>query len=173
MFSYFDLIVLVLVALLSLKGAIVGFTKELFSFTGIVGGLFVASRFAEDMAALIGTHLLSLQDQSLQLLIGFLSLLILIWLSAYLISEILYHLKGATPPSPPSRVGGWILSFAKHFIVISIIVVSFWQVDFLRNRFDDLISNSLLFKPMQKIAYRLIPHIRPKNDTSLITKEAS
>ena len=173
MFSYFDPIIVVLVILLSLKGAIVGITKELFSFIGIVGGLFVASRFAEDMATLIKANLLSLQDQSLQLLIGFLLLLILIWLSAYLISEILYHLKGATPPSLLSRAGGWILSFSKHFIVISIIVVSFWQVDFLRNRFDDLITNSLLFKPMQKITYMLIPHIQPENDTSLMVKEAS
>jgi membrane protein required for colicin V production len=48
-FSIFDLIVGSIILLLGLKGILNGFFKELFGLIGIVGGIFVGSRVANEV----------------------------------------------------------------------------------------------------------------------------
>ena len=48
-FSYFDLVVGLLIVLVGLKGIVNGFIREVFGLIGIVGGVFIASVYATEV----------------------------------------------------------------------------------------------------------------------------
>jgi membrane protein required for colicin V production len=47
--NYFDIIAAAIILLLGLKGIVNGFFKEIFGLVGIIGGIFIASRFGPDV----------------------------------------------------------------------------------------------------------------------------
>jgi len=69
-FNYFDIVILGLSVLLGLKGLIRGFLKEIFALIGIVGGVFVASRIANDIGTFLA-NILKIQNEQKFLLLDF------------------------------------------------------------------------------------------------------
>ncbi len=78
--SIFDIISLSLIFILGIKGVINGFIKEVFGLIGIVGGIFVASRFAEQMGQIINKNLYALESNATLYLVGFICVLIIFWI---------------------------------------------------------------------------------------------
>ncbi|MDD3506074.1 MAG: CvpA family protein, partial [Sulfurimonas sp.] len=79
-FNYFDIIVLIIVLFLGLKGIINGFFKELFGLLGIIGGIFIASRVGKDVGELISDAVFKFENSAAIDFTGFLVTLILFWL---------------------------------------------------------------------------------------------
>jgi len=78
--SIFDIISLSLILILGIKGVINGFIKEVAGLVGIIGGVFVASRFAQEAGTFIDTNIYHIQNSASLYLIGFVCVLVIFWL---------------------------------------------------------------------------------------------
>ena len=80
-FYWFDVFILGFTLLLGLKGILNGLIKEAFGLLGIVGGVFIASKYSNQAALFIQDTFYKIQNESLASFVGFLALLILFWKS--------------------------------------------------------------------------------------------
>lgn len=56
-FNWFDLVLLLVVLLLGVKGFINGLIREVFGLVGLIGGIIIASRFNIEAGNLISEHI--------------------------------------------------------------------------------------------------------------------
>lgn len=145
-FSWFDIISIVLILMLGIKGIINGVIKEIFGLVGIVGGIFIASRYANDFGVFIDQNLTSIHNQTSIYLVGFVSILFLAWFLCLLIGFILTKIISFSPASIINKILGFIVSCLKIFMVFSILMTALTHIDFIKtNFFDKYISNSPVY----------------------------
>jgi len=141
----FDIIVIALILLLSIKGLISGFTKELFSAIGLIGGIFMASYFHKDVAEYIYTNLTDAVS------IKVLNLLSLIVIFALFFTIVNYLGKGFALIgsddyiSATSRFAGMIIKMLTLFFVFSLIVYAFSSRPQVTEKFKDTLESSKLY----------------------------
>ena len=78
--SYFDIVIGVIILLLGLKGILNGFFRELFGLVGIVGGVFIASRFGTFVGETLLNPIFHLQNKAAINFAGFVLTLGIFWL---------------------------------------------------------------------------------------------
>jgi len=83
--NYFDIVAAIIILLLGLKGIINGFFKELFGLIGIIGGLFIASRFGDNIGEYLNNLIFNFSSPSAVSFLGFLKTLAIFWLLMILI----------------------------------------------------------------------------------------
>jgi len=142
--NYFDIIVLALVTLLGLKGLFRGFIKEFFALVGLVGGVFVASRFASITGELIAT-LIPIDNNNTMLLIGFISSLILFWILAFIIGNILSKIFSLSGLGIFDRFLGFVFGAGKIFLLFSIIIYALSQVEMINKKLESISKNSIAY----------------------------
>lgn len=145
-FTTFDIIVIAITILLGLKGLFKGFIKEVFGLVGIIGGLFVASRFAE----LVGKELapiLNITNESTTLLIGFILTLIGFWILVYIAGMIVSKISEMSGLGIFNRTLGFIFGGAKIFLIFSVVAYLAVQVNAFKSILNskDTIKNSTTF----------------------------
>ncbi|CAA6805122.1 MAG: Colicin V production protein [uncultured Sulfurovum sp.] len=144
-FTYFDMAIAAIILLLAIKGFLHGFIKELFSLVGLVGGVYFASRLSEDAAAFIDTNFLHLENTSLLKLIGFISILIIIWLSATIIGAIIAKITSGKEVGFFSRVFGFVTSGLKYFLIFGLIFTALSNVKLVKDNLGDYVKDSILY----------------------------
>ncbi len=87
--SIFDIISISLIFILGIKGVINGFIKELFGLIGIIGGIFVASRFAQKAGEMISANIYKLDSSATVYLVGFIVVLIIFWILSLFVGHLL------------------------------------------------------------------------------------
>lgn len=145
-FNTFDIIIISITVLLGLKGLVKGFIKEAFGLIGIIGGLFVASRFAE----LVGNKVapfLSIQSDSAKLLFGFIIALVGFWIIVYILGLIISKVTAMSGLGVIDRAVGFIFGGAKIFLIFSVVAYLAVQVNAFKNILNkkDMIKNSMTF----------------------------
>ncbi|MEA1879789.1 MAG: CvpA family protein [Campylobacterota bacterium] len=155
-FTYFDMAIAAIILLLAIKGFLHGFVKELFSLVGLVGGVYFASRLSEDAAAFIDTNFLHLENASLLKLIGFISILIIIWLSATIIGAIISKVTSGKEVGFFSRVFGFITAGLKYFLIFALIVTALSNVQLVKDNLEEYIKDSHLFPHLETAGAYLI-----------------
>ena len=95
-FSYFDIVVIVLVLLLGLKGILNGFFKEFFGLLGIIGGIFVASRVAKSVGEILSNAIFKFESSSAINFSGFLVTLAAFWLLMVTVGILFKKLSSAS-----------------------------------------------------------------------------
>lgn len=91
-FYWFDAFILGFTLLLGLKGIINGLIKEIFGLLGIIGGVFIASKYATQAAEFIQSAFYKIENQSLAGFAGFLAILIIFWIVCLLVGNFLSKL---------------------------------------------------------------------------------
>jgi len=155
-----DLILGALILVLGLKGALTGFRRELFGFIGLIGGVFIASRAAEPLAELTEQHLFRLANPAALRLIAFVLILTLIWGSVSMLGRFVESRGGENPPSPLSRIAGFLTATVKYFLVFAMILTALYQTPLIRNSLHRHVKTSLLF-PWLSPAGRMMIHLSP------------
>jgi len=143
--NYFDLIIGGIILLLGLKGIINGFFKELFGLIGIVGGVFVASRVAEDVGVYLSDLLFHFQNQSAVTFTGFLVTLALFWAIMVAIGLVFKKLSSASGLGLVDRFFGFILGASKFFLIIAMIAYALNNIEVIRKNIEKPLHNSILF----------------------------
>ncbi|MEN4044873.1 MULTISPECIES: CvpA family protein [Sulfurimonas] len=144
-FNYFDIIVGVVILLLGLKGILNGFFKEIFGLIGIIGGIFVASRFGDDVGLYLSNTIFKFSNESAISFTGFLVTLALFWLVMVLIGFAFKKLSAVSGLGPIDKILGFIVGSSKFFLIAAVIAYAVYNVKAIRTTLDSALKTSILF----------------------------
>ena len=153
--NLFDIIVLTLVTILGLKGFIRGFTKEIFGLIGIIGGVFVSSRFATTVGNLINT-IIPIDNESTRLLFGFILSLIVFWTIAYMIGVAISKAFNLSGLGIFDSIFGLLFGMAKVFFIFSIIIYAISQVSVIKKALEPKVANSITYPLLKSLGAFII-----------------
>jgi len=165
--NIFDIIVLVLVFFLGLKGLLRGFIKEIFGIVGIIGGVYVASRVSENVASFI-TPIFSIQSESLAILLGFVLTLALIWIIIYVLGMGVSKATELSGLGFLDRLFGFVFGAGKIFLIFSIIAYSLSTVEIINEKLKTKTKNSIMYPILKDTGSYIV-----KLDTTKITKNVT
>ena len=155
-FNYFDVTIAAIVLILGIKGFMQGFIKEAFGLLGLVAGVYFASRLAGTAATFIDTNFLHLENESLLRLIGFLVILILIWLGATILGAIFSKLTNQSGLGFINRLLGFIAGGGKYFLIFALIVTALSNVTLVKDNLEKYVKDSVLYPYLQEAGSYLI-----------------
>ena len=160
-FNYFDVTISAIVLILGIKGFMNGFIKEIFGLAGLVAGVYFGSRFADTAAAFINDNFIQMQNPTLLKLLGFLAVLIIIWLGATLLGSILSKLSSVSGLGFLNRLFGFIAGGGKYFIIFALIVTALSNVTLVKENLGKYVKHSMLYPYLLKTGSAII-HLDPK-----------
>jgi len=155
-FNYFDVTISAIVLLLGIKGFMHGFVKEVFGLVGLVGGVYLASRLADTAADFIDKNFLHLENIALLKLIGFLAILIVVWLSATILGSIFSKLTSASGLGFLNRLLGFITGGGKYFLIFALIVTALSNVSLVKDNLEKYVDDSILYPYLKEAGSYLI-----------------
>jgi len=153
--NIFDLIVVILVTILGLKGLFRGFTKELFALVGIVGGVFISSRLSNDTGAIINS-IIPMQNENTILLAGFVVTLVIFWILAYLLGSVLEKVFQMSGLGIFDRILGFVFGAGKIFLLFSIISYAVSQVKMINDNLEPKLETSIIFPILKETGSYII-----------------
>jgi membrane protein required for colicin V production len=176
-FNYFDVTVGAIILLLAIKGFMNGVIKEVFGLAGLVGGVYFASRLAGEAATFISKNFVQIENASLLKLIGFMSILIIIWLSATILGAIISKLTSASGLGFMDRLLGFVAGGGKYFIIFALIVTALSNVTLIKENTQKYVKDSMLYPLLYKAGSAIIKidpaslgiHVKEDINTSSIS----
>ena len=154
-FNMFDAVVIGLIVLLSIKGLLNGFTKELFNAIGLIGGLFIASYYKNDLATYLHDNFLDSLSMPLLSLLSLLAIFIGVFILAKVIYKIIESISNRDYISGASRLAGMLIKMITLYFVFSLIVFGLSSKPQVVNKFKDTLNKSKLY-PLLKDSGALI-----------------
>ena len=155
-FNYFDVTIAAIILILGIKGFMQGFIKEAFGLVGLVAGVYFAARLAPEAASFIDTNFFHLENQSLLKLIGFLAILILIWLGATILGSIFSKLTSQSGLGFLNRLFGFIAGGGKYFLIFALIVTALSNVTLVKDNLEKYVNDSVLYPYLKEAGAYLI-----------------
>jgi membrane protein required for colicin V production len=155
-FNYFDVTIAAIILILGIKGFMQGFIKEVFGLVGLVAGVYFASRYASDAADFITANFIQIDNASLLKLIGFLFILIIIWLSATILGAIFSKLTNQSGLGFLNRLFGFIAGGGKYFLIFALIVTALSNVTLVKDNLEKYVKDSVLYPYLQEAGSYLI-----------------
>ena len=155
-FNYFDVTIASIVLILGIKGFMNGFIKEVFGLVGLVGGVYFASRLADTAATFIDTNFIHLENPSLLNLIGFLAILIVIWVGATILGSLFSKLTDQSGLGFLNRLFGFIVGGGKYFLIFALIVTALSNVTLVKDNLEKYVKDSVLYPFLQEAGSYLI-----------------
>jgi membrane protein required for colicin V production len=143
--SYFDIVIGVIVLLLGLKGILNGFFREMFGLIGIVGGVFIASRFGTSIGQTLSDLLFHFQNKAAVNFTGFVVTLGLFWLIMVGIGFAFRQLSNISGLGPVDKVMGFVVGAGKFFLIISVVAYAFYNIKIVRTNMLATMDKSFLF----------------------------
>ena len=162
-FNYFDITIGSIVLILGIKGFMNGFIKEVFGLIGLVAGVYFASRLSQTAANFIETNFIKVENDAILTLLGFLAILIIIWLSATIVGSILSKLTSASGLGFLNRLFGFIVGGGKYFIIFALIVTALSNVTLVKDNLEKYVKDSVLYPYLKETGSKII-----KLDTSVL-----
>ncbi len=147
---YFDIIIILMVVILALKGLFTGLIRESCSIVGIIGGVLLASRFNVALGGALN-GLLKIESPTLVNLVGFVAILGAMWIFALVIAEVLVRFAQFIKLGVADKVLGVGIAGVKIFLILSIIFFTFSKINFLSSWTLKLRDSSMLYPAMIKI----------------------
>ena len=153
--NYFDIVVCFIILILALKGIFSGFIREIFSAIGIVGGIWVASRYGQGIARWLG-EIFNINSETLLNLFGFMIILASIWILALVIAEIVLKFVKFAKLGIADRILGVFISGIKAFLILSVIIFTFSKINFISTFTMKLEKSSFIYNFALKIGDSII-----------------
>jgi len=155
-FQIIDMVIIGVVLFLAIKGLVNGFSKELFNFLGLIGGIAVAARTNEMVGDLIiKQNILPEMFTQYQKIIGFVAVFLAIWILFNLISS-LFSTFTSEEIGVISRIFGYIVGIVRYALIFALIIFGFNNADFLKEKFSKYTQKSQLFTPMSMVGEKLL-----------------
>lgn len=164
-FTLFDMIIIGITLLLGLKGLFRGIIKEVFGLIGIVGAIFIGSRFSKETGDLIAP-ILGLENGATINLIGFAVTIVGFWLIIYFTGEIISKMFAVSGLGIVDRIFGFVFGSAKVFLIFSVITYAVYQVQSFRKTIDEKSKDSVVIPHLISVGSYII-----KIDTVAITQK--
>lgn len=149
-----DIIIILLILLLSMKGFFNGLAREFISFFGLIGGVFVASRAAPLLGRTVA-DILHLDNFALAKLIAFLAVLAIIWGGSAFVGATFQPLR-QPPAGTLSRIGGMGIAALKYLLIFALIAASLLGSDLVRDNLGPRLASSRLVPILKQTGAVLI-----------------
>ncbi len=143
--NYFDIIASSIILLLGLKGILNGFFKEVFGLLGIVGGIFIASRFGPDVGEYLNSLVFNFDNKGAVGFTGFLATLAVFWLLMIMVGAIFKKLSSMSGLGVFDRILGFVFGASKFFLIAAVIAHAIYNIQSFRSTVDSAMQNSYLF----------------------------
>ena len=166
--NMFDAVIIGITLILAIKGYFNGIIKELGGLIGIIGGLFLASKFYHQAGAYINDNLLEIPNKSAIDLIGFISVFVGFWIVVVFIGFLISKILKASALGGLDRLLGFLFGGAKFFLLISIIVSLLWQVAFIKEKLEKFTKKSIIMPILIQTGGKII-NLTP-NDIKTLSK---
>ena len=170
-FSWFDAFILGFTLLLGLKGIVSGLIKEIFGLLGIIGGVFLASKYATLAAEFIQNNFYKIENQSLASFAGFLLILIIFWVLCLFFGSFLAKLVKLSGLGILDKIGGFIFGAAKVFLIFAILVFCVARIDFLNDKLNDFAKNSYTLNSLKTIGSLIMNQPLAESSISKISEK--
>jgi len=141
---------------LGVKGIFRGFVKETFGLIGIIGGIYVASRYAQSAGEFLDAHLFHLQNKNSLYLIGFIAALIVFWLFAVAIGSMLGKLVSSSGLGVVDRVLGFFVGAAKVFMIFSIIIYVLNSIPVFKASVENIFKGSIMYPYFTSMGAKIV-----------------
>ena len=161
-FNYFDVTIAAIVLILGIKGFMNGFVKEVFGLVGLIGGVYLASRLSGDAAKFIDSTFLHMENTALLKLLGFLSILIIVWLGATILGSIFSKLTSVSGLGFLNRFLGFVAGGGKYFLIFALIVTALSHVTLVKDNLEKYVKDSMLYPYLLSVGSSVI-HLDPKD----------
>ena len=143
--SLLDLVSIALILFLGIKGILRGFVKEVFGLVGIIGGIFIASKYAEPAGLYLDTNFLNLANKGSLYLIGFISVLLLFWMFATFVGSLLGKLVNSSGLGIVDKILGFVVGGAKIFLIFSVIIYVLSNIGIFRSSLNSMFEGSMMY----------------------------
>jgi membrane protein required for colicin V production len=160
--NVFDGIIIAITLILALKGFLNGIIKELAGLIGIIGGLFLASKFFHQTGIYIDENLYKIPNKSAVDLLGFIVVFVGFWIFCVFIGFLIGKILKLSALGFVDRILGFIFSGAKFFLLVSVIVAMLSQVVFIKEKMKSLTKNSFIYPILITLGIKII-NISPKD----------
>jgi len=154
-FNTVDMIIAGLILFLSLKGLVNGFIKELFNFIGLIVGVAVAARMNITVGQFISENIFPIANDPALKLVGFVTVLVAIWIVSSLFSSIIEKLS-SDEVGFFSRILGYILTILRYVAIFAIILVSVKNVDLISKKLETFSQDSKIITSLDEIGTKLL-----------------
>ncbi len=144
-FNYFDIVALIIILLLGLKGIINGFFKEVFGLVGIIGGIFVASRVGDDVGQYLSNLIFKFENGTAISFTGFLFTLASFWLLMLVLGFTFKKLSSLSGLGPLDKILGFVFGVSKFFLIAAVIAHAAYNIKTVKSSIDTYMSSSILF----------------------------
>lgn len=161
-FNYLDIIVIVLIVLLGFKGFLNGFIKELFTLIGIIGGIFVASRFSYEIGKFLNDTVFTFNNEAGMNFAGFLVGIIGFWLGTTLLRITIEKFSEDTPLSAINKILGIIVGSGKIFFIFAVVTHAVSNIEVINKNIKEFTSTSFMY-PILKSTGAYIIKINPED----------
>jgi len=149
-YSYFDIVISIIILLLGLKGILNGFFKELFGLLGIIGGIFIASRLGEEVGQYLSDTIFKFENTSAISFTGFLITLLVFWLFMIMIGFVFKKLSKMSGLGILDKIFGFVFAAGKFFLIVAVIAYATYNVKAVKSSIDAHLNNSILFPILVK-----------------------
>lgn len=147
--NWFDIIVITIFLLFGLKGIASGMIREIFGILGLIGGFFMAIRYKAEAGVWISNNIYNLNNGSslsgTEIIAGFLAILFGVWIFCLILGEISSRLLSISGLGFVDKLGGFIFSTAKIFLVFSVIAVMIKTSALLNKQTQPFFSKSVVY----------------------------
>jgi len=154
--SLLDLVSIALIMFLGIKGFFRGFVKETFGLVGIIGGIYVASHYAQGVGEYLDVNFLHLQNKGSLYLIGFIATLLAFWLVAVFIGSMLGKLVNSSGLGVVDKILGFGVGGAKVFLIFSIIIYVLTNIPVFKTSIDNIFAGSKMYPMFQKVGAQIV-----------------
>jgi len=154
--SLLDLISIALILFLGIKGFFRGFVKETFGLIGIIGGIYVASRYAQPLGLYLDVNFLHLQNKGSLYLIGFIASLIAFWLVAVMVGAMLGKLVSSSGLGIVDKIFGFAVGGAKVFLIFSIIIYVLTSIPMFKSSVEKIFEGSMMYPIFTKVGAQIV-----------------
>ena len=166
--SLFDVLIIGLTLLLGISGIVKGLILELFGLFGIIGGVIIASRFGSNAGELVVKYVYPFKDASLANFVGFLVILVLFWLVCLVLGKLFSKLITAASLGTFNKVGGFIFSSAKFFLIFALLLFLLAKFEFLQEKLEKFTKNSFTAPYLLKTGAFILNDERVKEVTEQV-----
>ena len=145
--NYFDIVVSTIILLLGLKGIFNGFFKEVFGLIGIIGGIFIGSRYGHILGDMLNS-ILNFSSESAVKFIGFIITLALFWLAMIALGHMFKKLSSLSGLGPVDKLLGFVFGASKFFLIAAVIAHAAYNIQAIKSNVDSIMKDSVVFPIM-------------------------
>ena len=156
-----DAIIIGITLILAIKGFFNGVIKEVSGLIGLIGGLFIATKYYHQTGIYIDENLMKINNPSAIDLVGFIVDFVGVWIVVVFLGFLISRILKISALGIFDRIAGFIFSGAKFFVLISVILALLYNVAFLKDKIDNYAKNSFVMPILLKVGDKII-NIDPK-----------